>query len=260
MSFVCLLKTLFLLTLQYLQFCDQLIFLKEGKICERGIHSELVQRKGHYAHFIQKIRREATQVMPAPPAHPLTLSPMGRSGPCTHGWCFLPRTTFRTWHRQQRGPREKVRPRPPARKSRSVTILVTLAGDRREHFGACLGLSEVLAFPPGPQTRPCSSLSGILELIHPGCPSKQLRACGGPGRTGGSFGWKWHKLKTLLGIYLDSPSLRVCGEQALKTKVLKSEMIWAQSPMSTSSGPCPLLRQGHRTESPPFSKSDRLWI
>ncbi|KAM5207787.1 ATP-binding cassette sub-family C member 11 isoform 2-T5 [Hipposideros larvatus] len=56
-------KTVVLVThqLQYLQFCDQIIFLEEGKICERGRHSELVQKKGHYAHLIQKMRREATQ-------------------------------------------------------------------------------------------------------------------------------------------------------------------------------------------------------
>lgn len=65
--FVCLLKTLFLLTLQYLEFCDQTILLEDGKICEKGIHSELIQKKGRYAQLIQKMHGEAIQVISNPP-------------------------------------------------------------------------------------------------------------------------------------------------------------------------------------------------
>ncbi|KAF6287407.1 ATP binding cassette subfamily C member 11 [Rhinolophus ferrumequinum] len=56
-------KTVVLVThqLQYLEFCDQIVLLEEGKICEKGIHSELLQKKGQYAHFIQKIHREVMQ-------------------------------------------------------------------------------------------------------------------------------------------------------------------------------------------------------
>ncbi|XP_057568121.1 ATP-binding cassette sub-family C member 11 isoform X2 [Hippopotamus amphibius kiboko] len=58
-------KTVILVThqLQYLEFCDQIILLEDGKICEKGIHSELIQKKGQYAQLIQKMHREATQGM-----------------------------------------------------------------------------------------------------------------------------------------------------------------------------------------------------
>ncbi|XP_004690202.1 PREDICTED: ATP-binding cassette sub-family C member 11 [Condylura cristata] len=56
-------KTVVLVThqLQYLEFCDQIILLEDGKICEKGIHSELIQKKGQYARLIQKMLKEATQ-------------------------------------------------------------------------------------------------------------------------------------------------------------------------------------------------------
>ncbi|KAM5262856.1 ATP-binding cassette sub-family C member 11 [Ctenodactylus gundi] len=56
-------KTVVLVThqLQYLEFCDQIIFLEDGTVCETGTHSELIQKKGRYAQLIQKIREEATQ-------------------------------------------------------------------------------------------------------------------------------------------------------------------------------------------------------
>ncbi|TKC38026.1 hypothetical protein EI555_016179 [Monodon monoceros] len=56
-------KTVILVThqLQYLEFCDQIILLEDGKICEKGIHSELIQKKGRYAQLTQKMHREAIQ-------------------------------------------------------------------------------------------------------------------------------------------------------------------------------------------------------
>ncbi|CAK7320466.1 ATP-binding cassette sub-family C member 11 [Vulpes lagopus] len=56
-------KTIILVThqLQYLALCDQIIFLEDGKICEKGIHSELIQKKGRYAQLIQKMLGKATQ-------------------------------------------------------------------------------------------------------------------------------------------------------------------------------------------------------
>uniref|UniRef100_A0A2K5PR76 ATP binding cassette subfamily C member 11 n=1 Tax=Cebus imitator TaxID=2715852 RepID=A0A2K5PR76_CEBIM len=54
-------KTIILVTheLQYLEFCDQIILLENGKICENGTHSELIQKKGRYAQLIQKMHKEA---------------------------------------------------------------------------------------------------------------------------------------------------------------------------------------------------------
>ncbi|XP_039098050.1 ATP-binding cassette sub-family C member 11 isoform X2 [Hyaena hyaena] len=56
-------KTIILVThqLQYLAFCDQIILLEDGKICEKGIHSELIQKKGRYAQLIEIMEKEATQ-------------------------------------------------------------------------------------------------------------------------------------------------------------------------------------------------------
>ncbi|KAL4696147.1 hypothetical protein H8957_001620 [Semnopithecus entellus] len=58
-------KTVVLVThqLQYLEFCDQIILLENGKICENGTHSELMQEKGKYAQLIQKMHKEATSDM-----------------------------------------------------------------------------------------------------------------------------------------------------------------------------------------------------
>uniref|UniRef100_A0A452SMH5 ATP binding cassette subfamily C member 11 n=1 Tax=Ursus americanus TaxID=9643 RepID=A0A452SMH5_URSAM len=55
-------KTVILVThqLQYLAFCDQIIFLEDGKICEKGIHSELIQKKGRYAELVQKMHGGGT--------------------------------------------------------------------------------------------------------------------------------------------------------------------------------------------------------
>ncbi|XP_034796002.1 ATP-binding cassette sub-family C member 11 [Pan paniscus] len=58
-------KTVILVThqLQYLEFCGQIILLENGKICENGTHSELMQKKGKYAQLIQKMHKEATSDM-----------------------------------------------------------------------------------------------------------------------------------------------------------------------------------------------------
>ncbi|KAM9062102.1 ATP-binding cassette sub-family C member 11 isoform X1 [Sarcophilus harrisii] len=56
-------KTMVLVThqLQYLEFCDYIILLKDGKISESGTHDELLQKKGQYAQLIQKICGETAQ-------------------------------------------------------------------------------------------------------------------------------------------------------------------------------------------------------
>ncbi|XP_068938918.1 ATP-binding cassette sub-family C member 11 isoform X2 [Petaurus breviceps papuanus] len=56
-------KTMVLVThqLQYLEFCDQIILLKDGKICESGTHDELLKKKGKYSQLIQKICGETVQ-------------------------------------------------------------------------------------------------------------------------------------------------------------------------------------------------------
>ncbi|XP_043293737.1 ATP-binding cassette sub-family C member 11 isoform X1 [Cervus canadensis] len=56
-------KTVILVThqLQYLEFCDEIILFEDGKICEKGIHSELIQKRGRYAQLIQKMHGKATQ-------------------------------------------------------------------------------------------------------------------------------------------------------------------------------------------------------
>ncbi|XP_061243086.1 ATP-binding cassette sub-family C member 11 isoform X2 [Bos javanicus] len=46
---------------EYLEFCDQIILFEDGKICEKGIHSELIQKRGRYAQLIQKMHGKATQ-------------------------------------------------------------------------------------------------------------------------------------------------------------------------------------------------------
>uniref|UniRef100_A0A8D2KST2 ATP binding cassette subfamily C member 12 n=1 Tax=Varanus komodoensis TaxID=61221 RepID=A0A8D2KST2_VARKO len=52
-------KTRLLVThqLQYLEFCDEIILLEDGEICESGTHTELVEADGRYAHLIQNLHR-----------------------------------------------------------------------------------------------------------------------------------------------------------------------------------------------------------
>ncbi|XP_076693670.2 ATP-binding cassette sub-family C member 11 [Callospermophilus lateralis] len=56
-------KTVILVThqLQYLEFCDQIILLEDGKICENGTHGELMQKAGRYAQLVQKMREDTLQ-------------------------------------------------------------------------------------------------------------------------------------------------------------------------------------------------------
>ncbi|KAM9192149.1 LOW QUALITY PROTEIN: ATP-binding cassette sub-family C member 11-like [Dugong dugon] len=56
-------KTIILMAhqLQYLEFCDQIVLLEDGKICETGTHNELIEKKGRYAQLIQRMHKEATQ-------------------------------------------------------------------------------------------------------------------------------------------------------------------------------------------------------
>ncbi|XP_058530423.1 ATP-binding cassette sub-family C member 11 isoform X2 [Ochotona princeps] len=56
-------KTVVLVThqLQYLKFCDQIVLLEDGKICENGTYNELMQKEGRFTHFLQKMQGEAIQ-------------------------------------------------------------------------------------------------------------------------------------------------------------------------------------------------------
>uniref|UniRef100_A0A8D0HD12 ATP-binding cassette sub-family C member 12 n=1 Tax=Sphenodon punctatus TaxID=8508 RepID=A0A8D0HD12_SPHPU len=61
-------KTVILVThqLQYLEFCDEVILLEDGQICESGTHKELMEGKGRYAQLIQNLHMEQTKVSFAP--------------------------------------------------------------------------------------------------------------------------------------------------------------------------------------------------
>ncbi|XP_054566446.1 ATP-binding cassette sub-family C member 11 [Eptesicus fuscus] len=83
-------KTVVLVThqLQCLQFCDQVVLLEDGKICERGAHRELMQKAGRYAHLIQTLHGEAAQdtlqaaqepQVGGPAPRPLPEEPLGDS-------------------------------------------------------------------------------------------------------------------------------------------------------------------------------------
>nr|XP_055220669.1 ATP-binding cassette sub-family C member 12 isoform X4 [Gorilla gorilla gorilla] len=51
-------KTVVLVThqLQFLESCDEVILLEDGKICEKGTHKELMEERGRYAKLIHNLR------------------------------------------------------------------------------------------------------------------------------------------------------------------------------------------------------------
>ncbi|XP_053126322.1 ATP-binding cassette sub-family C member 12 isoform X2 [Hemicordylus capensis] len=55
-------KTVLLVThqLQYLEFCDEVILLKDGEVFESGTHQQLMKRKGRYAQLIDNLHLEET--------------------------------------------------------------------------------------------------------------------------------------------------------------------------------------------------------
>ncbi|NWX82088.1 MRP9 protein, partial [Nothoprocta pentlandii] len=57
-------KTVLLVThqLQYFEFCDEVILLEDGKICESGTHKILIQKNGHYAQLVENLHMEQAKV------------------------------------------------------------------------------------------------------------------------------------------------------------------------------------------------------
>uniref|UniRef100_A0ABM5ETW9 ATP-binding cassette sub-family C member 12-like isoform X1 n=1 Tax=Pogona vitticeps TaxID=103695 RepID=A0ABM5ETW9_9SAUR len=53
-------KTILLVThqLQYLEFCDEIILLEDGEICESGTHAKLMRAKGRYATLVQNLHTD----------------------------------------------------------------------------------------------------------------------------------------------------------------------------------------------------------
>lgn len=45
-----------LLSLQFLESCDEVILLEDGEICEKGTHKELMEERGRYAKLIHNLR------------------------------------------------------------------------------------------------------------------------------------------------------------------------------------------------------------
>uniref|UniRef100_F7BXT9 ATP binding cassette subfamily C member 11 n=1 Tax=Ornithorhynchus anatinus TaxID=9258 RepID=F7BXT9_ORNAN len=74
-------KTIILVThlLQYLEFCDQILVLKNGRIHEKGTHSELIQKQGQYAQQVQKLHEQTPQnvksIVERPEDLPFAFSP-----------------------------------------------------------------------------------------------------------------------------------------------------------------------------------------
>ena len=163
--FVCLLNTLFLLTLQYLALCDQIIFLEDGKICEKGIHSELIQKKGRYAQLIQKMLGKATQVISTSP-HPTLAT--HREEHLLHSWHVLS-------SQDKLQDTVETAEDPQGQGQAWTTFQEEIlhendgngAGEQGENI--CLpACPEVLVFPPGPQMGPCPSLSRFLDITYTG--------------------------------------------------------------------------------------------
>lgn len=44
------------LSLQFLESCDEVILLEDGEICEKGTHRELMEERGRYAKLIHNLR------------------------------------------------------------------------------------------------------------------------------------------------------------------------------------------------------------
>lgn len=49
---------------QYLEFCDEVLVLRDGSVLETGNHQDLMKVEGHYAELITKHLREPTTVRP----------------------------------------------------------------------------------------------------------------------------------------------------------------------------------------------------
>ncbi|XP_068938920.1 ATP-binding cassette sub-family C member 12 isoform X2 [Petaurus breviceps papuanus] len=51
-------KTMVLVThqLQFLEFCDEVVLLEDGEICEKGTHKELMLKRGQYARMVHNLR------------------------------------------------------------------------------------------------------------------------------------------------------------------------------------------------------------
>lgn len=126
--------------------------------------------------------------------------------------------------------------------------------------------------PQGTPPGPCLSRPGVLDItrhVAEGhgcglCRSEDRRVqgrvlwvaqlrVGGRGRTVGRFGLKWHKLRTLQGIWIFIHYM-VVRNTGLKIKALKSGRIWAQAPVSGGSRPRSSLRGDNWTERRPFLK------
>ena len=96
------------------------------------------------------MHRKPTQVIFPYPI--LTSDPTGWTIPCIHGLCFLPRLCRRELQRQKRSYSWKVRPRPLARKSFSVKMLVIV-------------LNEIV-LSPGSRVKPSACLSASHRLRY----------------------------------------------------------------------------------------------
>lgn len=50
------------LSLQYLEFCDEVLLLDNGEVKEAGTHNDLMKAKGRYAHLINNFQLEQSKV------------------------------------------------------------------------------------------------------------------------------------------------------------------------------------------------------